>query len=132
MVNSTLTNGNAVSTITFAYIVVEQVTRQLNARKPQLQRLKLVPPKSRQRTRTTRKKLKQPSRLRTHGGNPTQRFRPLRPQFPPYSSVLRPHFSFCYYRPRRLRIYSLFCRLQLCLYSQYSIDFDSAHSTQIV
>src|SRR5271163_2233675 len=63
MVNSTLTNGNAVSTITFAYIVVEQVTRQLNARKPQLQRLKLVPPKSRQRTRTTRKKLKQPSRL---------------------------------------------------------------------
>src|SRR5271163_197006 len=64
MVNLTLTNGNAVLTITFAYIVVEQVTRQLNARKPQLQRLKLVPPKSRQRTRTTRKKLKQPSRLR--------------------------------------------------------------------
>src|SRR5271156_6298936 len=143
MVNLTLTNGNAVLTITFAYIVVEQVTRQLSARKPQLPRRKLVPPKSRQRTRTTRKKLKQPSRLRTdsglrfallctHGGNPTQRFRPLRPQFPPYSSVLRPHFSFRYYRPRRLRIYSLFCRLQLCSHSQYPIDFDSTHSTQIV
>src|SRR5271168_2856690 len=67
-VNFPQMNGNAVSTTIFAFIVVEQVTRLLIARKQQLQRLKLALPKSKIRTRTVQKKSKQPSALRTSWG----------------------------------------------------------------
>src|SRR5271156_2754941 len=64
-VNFPQTNGNAVSTMTFAFIVEYQVTRLKTVRKPQLPKLKVALPKSKIRTRTVRKKSKQPSALRT-------------------------------------------------------------------
>ena len=65
MVSLTQKNDNAVSTTTFAFIVVEQVTKLPIAKNPPPPKPKPAPPKFKFRTRTARKKPKQPSDFRT-------------------------------------------------------------------